>query len=170
MGDQRRVVLVPVDGSWARLLAVKHRPLQGPLPVFIANRALCRTFGVEPGSEEAELAALQVASVAALSSGGRRIVLSARLPDTLLGGPLGATEAANGAASLERLAPRQVEAFFTDDDRVDVTAAARAAAGLDVDGAWGRDAVQELLGEPLLWHDIGALAGGLDRHPGHQGR
>lgn len=162
--EQRRVVLVPVSAAQARRLGVQRQPLTGPLPVVTANAALCRTFGVEPGSEESDLAALQVASVRALSATGRRLVLAAQLPGSLLGGPAEQAEAANGAATVEQLEPGQVEAFFTDDDRVDVAAAARDAAGLGVDDAWERPAVQELLGEPLLWHGVGELAEWLDQH------
>ncbi|WP_316668524.1 DUF6912 family protein [uncultured Propionibacterium sp.] len=167
--EARRIVLVPVDESRARRLAVRHQPLPGPVPVFVADQALCRTFGVEPDSEEAELATLQVASVSALSLTGRRLVLSAQLPASLLGRPVDDAETANGAASLGQLAPRQVEAFFADDDRVDAGPAAAAAAGLGIDEAWGRAAVQDLLGEPLLWHDISELADWIDRHATDRG-
>jgi len=163
MSDQRRetrqIVFVPVDEAQVRRLSEQHQPLPGPLPVIVANHALCRTFEVAPASEEAELAALQVASVSALARTGRRLVLSAQVPAATIGEPAAGADAANGAATLSRLEPNQVEAFFTDDDRVETTAAARAAAGLGIDEAWGAAAVQELLGEPLLWHDVSELAG-----------
>lgn len=156
--ETRRVVLVPVDEDQVRRLGEHHQPLPGPLTVVVANRALCRTFEVDPGSEEAELAALQVASVMALARTGRRFVLSARLPAAMISEPTGGADAANGAALIDRLEPTRVEAFFTDDDRVEAAAAARAAAGLGIDEAWELAAVQELLGEPLLWHDVSELA------------
>ncbi|RLP11707.1 hypothetical protein [Propionibacterium australiense] len=159
----RQIVLVPVDEAQARRLGVEHQVLSGPLAVFVANQALCRTFELLPGGEEAELAALQVASVSALARTGRRLVLAAQLPVAMIGEAIDEAEVANGAASLARLAPDRVQAFFADDDRVDATVAAQSASGLGVDEAWGLTAVQELLAEPLLWHDISELADWLSR-------
>lgn len=152
----RPVVLVPVTGPQATRLHDDGR-LNGPLRGFTADALLCATFDLESGSEEAEFAAFQVASVAALVGPGPRLVLVAR-PRTAV--PAGDDDAQNGAVDLGELALREVEAYFVDDQDLGAVAdLSRQLTGRGIDESWELPAVQALLAEhPLAWHDASELA------------
>lgn len=127
----------------------------GVVQCFLANARLRETFDLgadAEADEEAERAALVVASLWALCQDQERFVLTAEVSASQL---CEGAEAGNGGASLTGLRREQVTAFFADDPSVDASAAARAAAGLDLDAAWDLPEVAELLGQDLLWHDIG---------------
>ena len=150
------LVLVPVDAAMAGELAA-GRSLPGPLAGFMANAALAQTFGLaEPGDDQAEYAALQVAQVAGLARYGCRLVLTAQVDEAAVLGPDEA-EAHNGGVLLPGLAPRAVEAFFAP-DAPDASQLAAGVAGLEVDDAWASPGVTGLLADaPLAWHDVTEL-------------
>lgn len=106
--------------------------------------------------EDAEYAAMVIASVAGLADNGERIVLVAEVdPVNVVEG----TDPTNGEVRVTELPASSIVAFFTDEPGVDVSAAAEAARGRSVDDAWDAPAVQALLGDcDLLWHGKEELA------------
>ncbi len=143
------LVFLPLSAPEARTAA--SVTLHGPLAGFAVTRELVDALGYTSDmDEDAEYAALVLASVAGLARHGRRLVLVAEVPPDQVG--LG-DDPSNGGVILARLEPRWVVSWFADEASVDVTAAARAAAGLDLDDAWDVGAVQELVAShELLWH------------------
>lgn len=131
--------------------------LAGPVPAYSATRELADAFGYTPDmDEDAEHAALVLASVTGLIRYGRRVVLVADVPPGVVAP---GDDPANGAVTLERLEPRWIVSWFTDEASVDVTGAASAASGLDLDDAWDVAAVQELVAShDLLWHGPAELS------------
>ena len=117
-------------------------------------------LGYRVGQEEdAEYAALMIASVAALTRFGERLVLVAEVNDSLI---MNGDDLENGACILTRVAPEAMTCWFSEAPGVDASAAAVAVRGLDIDTAWGFDEVQELLRESdLLWNDVEEYRRGL---------
>ena len=144
-------VLVCIPARRAAPGELWTRAESGPVQAFTANRALFDALGYsEDMDEEADHAALVLASVWGLIQFGERFVLTAEVgPDQLAPG----AEAANGGVAVTGLRPGQVVAFFTDPDE-DAAAAARAAGGLSIDEAWELPEIEELLVRDLQWHDI----------------
>ena len=106
--------------------------------------------------EEAEYAALVIASVAALTRFGERLVLVA---DSLI---MNGDDLENGACILTRVVPEAMSCWFSEAPGVDASTAAVASRGLDIDTAWGFDEVQDLLRESdLLWNDVEEYRRGL---------
>lgn len=119
---------------------------------YSATPELRETFDLAPeADDEAERAALIVASVAALSQWGQRRVATASVRPAQLR-PAG--DRAHGEVEVRDLSASQVLSWFADDPDVDARAAGRAAAGLDIDEAWSQPEVAELLGHDLWWHDV----------------
>ena len=109
--------------------------------------------------EEAEYAALVIASVASLTRFGERVVLVAEVDDSLI---INGDDLENGACILTRVFPEAMTCWFSEAPGVDASAAAIAVRGLDIDTAWGFDEVQELLHESdLLWNDVEEYRRGL---------
>ena len=109
--------------------------------------------------EDAEYAALVIASVAALTRFGERLVLVAEVDDSLI---INCDDLENGACVLTRVVPEAMTCWFSEAPGVDASAAAVAVRGLDIDTAWGFDEVQELLHESdLLWNDVEEYRRGL---------
>lgn len=102
-------------------------------------------------TEDAEYAAMVLASVAALSRYGRRTVLVADVPaEVVEAGP----DAANGGCVVGVVPSSTITCWFSEAPDVDAAEAGAAARGLDIDLAWGLDPVQELLRHDLLWNDV----------------
>lgn len=148
----RVLVCVPVSRAQVRLVA-SGRDLPGPLPVFTVTPELLATFDLDAGdAEEAEYAALLLASVYALAAHGERLVLTAQVDAAELAPGF---EEANGGRLLRQLRAAAVEAWFCDDDVAPVAAAATAAAGLALDAAWDAPPVADLVADhDLLWHSV----------------
>ena len=109
--------------------------------------------------EEAEYAALVIASVAALTRFGERLVLVAEVDDSLI---MNGDDLENGACILTRVVPEAMSCWFSEAPGVDASTAAVASRGLDIDTAWGFDEVQDLLRESdLLWNDVEEYRRGL---------
>lgn len=103
-------------------------------------------------TEEAEYAALLLASVVSLAEHGRRTVLVAEVrPDLVAPGQ----DPGNGQCILARVPTSAITCWFEDEAGLDVGEAARAARGLHLDDAWELDEVQALLhGHDLLWNGV----------------
>ena len=152
---QPLLVFVPISADDAPRAA--SGTLAGPLTAYAVTRELVGALGYgDDMAEDAEYAALVLASVAGLTRHGQRLVLVADVaPDLVSAGD----DPANGEVRLARLEPRWIVSWFTDEPSVDVTDAAAAAAGLDLDTAWDAAAVQELVAShELLWHGPAELA------------
>ena len=154
------LVLVFVPLSRYELVQLSSgEPLACPRTGYCASAQLKDTFGLDD-DEEAEFAALQVASVACLTRQSERVVVTAKLPESQV---RPGADAINGEVQVARLELADVEAVFTDDDPRVANNAAQAVAGYDLDAAWSAPEVQQLLGErDLLWHSVaemGSLAG-----------
>lgn len=123
---------------------------------------LLAALDYEAGQEEdAEYAALVLASVAALTRFGERLVLVAEVEDSVV---RDGDDLVNGACVVSRVAPETMTCWFSEAPGVDTSLAAAAARGLDIDTAWGFDEVQELLRESdLLWNDVEEYRRGLQR-------
>lgn len=149
------LIFVPVSQTQAAALLA-----DGFLPerqAFTVTPQLVEMLEYGPDQQEdAEYAAMVIASVAGLSTFGHRLVLVAEVPQESLGL---AADPENGEMLVGRLDRQQVVAFFADDPAVDVSAAAQEAAGLGIDDAWNQQAVVELLAtSDLLWHGAEELA------------
>ncbi len=110
----------------------------------------------EAQQEEAEHAAMVLASIAALSRYGARLVLVAEVSADLVSV---APESANGQCRIARIDAEAIIAYFTEDPKTDVAQAAAAARGLSIDQAWEQGAVQDLLLHDLLWNDVTEYVG-----------
>lgn len=103
-------------------------------------------------SEDAEYAALVIASVAALAAFGERLVLVAEVPGASVAE---GHDVANGECRVSHVPPTAITCWFSEAGEVDVADAVAAAKGLDIDTAWDFPQVQELLqGNDLLWNDV----------------
>ena len=142
--------LVAIDGS----IQLTGREAHRVTPELLA--ALGYTAEQQ---EDAEYAALVLASVAALTKFGERLVLVAEVAGSLV---VSGDDLENGACIVARVAPEAMTCWFSEAPGVDTSVAAAAARGLDIDTAWGFDEVQELLRDSdLLWNDVEEYRRGL---------
>lgn len=130
---------------------------QGPVAAW---RAVPANPGPGPGdADEAEWAeheAMVRASFDGLARFGLRLVMAVDLPQAAWPGDDPATP---GRGSLERLEPRHVTAFFTDDvaDLAAVQAVGRALAGRAGERAWSEPEAEGLADCALMWFDATEL-------------
>lgn len=144
-----RLVCVPL--TRAELAELLDRGLPGERAGFTATTELIDMFDLAADEEEdAEYAALLVASVWALTRTGERVVASVQAETQ----PESDDELrANGGVRVQELTPLQVVAWFADDPGTDLSAAATAASGLGLEAAWDLPEVAKLLIDAdLLWH------------------
>lgn len=142
MAASDQMVFIAADSAAQALQAgVGHAP----------TPALREAFDVTD-PEEAEYAALVLASITALATLGRRFVIAAEMtPDQLDD----SADTGNGEVTIRGLRRSQIVSWFTDEepDHAEVKAAAAAASGLSTDDAWELPAVQTLITRhALLWH------------------
>lgn len=145
-----RLVFLPTDARGAhRLRSEGGTSLQG----FAVTSQLRSVLDLSASDEEqAERAAMVIGSVWGLARFGRRLVLVAEVPATVL---TASDEVDNGGVTLTRLDPSWITAWFADEDDAVAAEAARAVAGMVIDDAWSDVAVQSLLAyHELSWHDI----------------
>lgn len=153
----RDLVFLPLTPEQAEAIIGPARGgvvLPGPMDGFAATPELYETFdlGLDE-DEDAEHAALLVASVSALCRTGRRVVLVADLMD-VAAAPDPAVRA-NGGVTTGAVPRSRCTAWFADEPEATVVPAAAAAAGLDLDAAWQLPEVQHLLEHhDLLWHGM----------------
>lgn len=154
----RTLTFVPVTRDEALALARGTEP-RCPRQAFSATPELVAALGYQPEQDEdAEYAALVLASVWSLAHDGVRMVLVAELDPSAIGG---GDEPDNGGITISKLPRGAVVAFFTDEPEAREVAAraASAARDHDIDAAWELPDVQELItGHDLLWHSADELS------------
>ncbi|HMR50591.1 MAG TPA: hypothetical protein PKE40_15175 [Arachnia sp.] len=155
---QRQIVFIPV-GS-AELGAFDGSPAILNRRAYTVTPDLLTELGYEPSAtEDAEYAALVLASVAGLAEFGERTVIVAEVTADLIAP---GEDSANGECLLLSCPTAAMTSWFCDAPGVDVTAAARAAKGCSIDQAWEIAEVQELLNaHDLLWNDVAEYRRGL---------
>lgn len=148
---QRTLVFIPVER--AELSAITGAVELADRPAHTVTPELMEALDyAETQMEEAEHAAMVLASVAALSRYGRRLVLVAEVDSSLVH-PSG--DGSNGDCTVAKVPRGAITCWFSDADDVDPSGAAAAARGLGIDEAWEADAVSELVHQhPLLWNDV----------------
>lgn len=148
---ERQLVFVPVSRS--ELETMTGGVELTDRPAHTVTDELLGALGYTPAqSEDAEYAALVLASIAALSRYGERLVLVADVPTSVVG--LGA-DPDNGGVNVSRVPAQAITAWFCEAPGVDSSDAAAAAKDLDIDTAWDFPEVQRLLHESdLLWNDV----------------
>lgn len=150
----KEFVCVPVSEDQLRRLRAGEELRE--LQVFRVDDHLLAAFGLTVADdEEADRAAMLLASLWALSRHGRRLVLTAFVSPQLVGD---AAESANGGAAVQRLRPRDVEAVFADERSADdAIRRARESVRRDssLDEIWDQPCIQDLLNShELLWHTL----------------
>ncbi|WP_203567035.1 DUF6912 family protein [Aestuariimicrobium ganziense] len=150
------LVFVPADPDRWRD-ALQARPVVG----HAATPGLLEEFGYGPADDEqAEHAAMVLASVAGLAQYGRRGVLACEVPPSTISTDPAHPDTPNGRVEVDSIDPSRVVSWFTDEADLDVSTAARAASGLGLDRAWETPEVASLVEEcALLWHAAEELPG-----------
>lgn len=148
---ERHLVFIPLAA--AELPAIMGEVELRDRPAHRVTPELLADLGYGAGAEdEAEYAALVLASVAALARYGERLVLVAEVP---IASVRPGDDPANGECVVDVVEPSAMTCWFSEAPGVDVADAAAAAKGLDIDTAWDFPEVQSLLelGD-LLWNDV----------------
>ncbi|MCC2592795.1 hypothetical protein LKO27_05110 [Tessaracoccus sp. OS52] len=148
---ERQLVFIPVPSN--ELDAIEGgTSLAGREAHTVTPELLAALGYTSEQLEDAEYAALVIASVAALARYGRRLVLVAELDASSI---LPGEDPANGGCVVAEVPPTSMTCWFSEADGVDVADAAAAASGLDIDTAWDFTEVQDLLHDhDLLWNDV----------------
>ena len=128
---------------------------------FAATTSLREALGYRSDQDEdAEHAAMVLASVAGLARHGVRFVLACEVDASAVRVESTHDDAPNGRVVTGPIAQSRIVSWFTDEDGVDVDAAAHAAAGQTLDEAWDTDEGAALVAEhALLWHAAEELPG-----------
>lgn len=147
----RQLVFVPV--SEPELDCLAGAPLGADRIAYTVTPELLAELGYsESEAEDAEYAALVLASVAGLSTHGVRLVVVAEVDRSLI---TPGEDLANGQVVLAELPTKSITAWFADEPGTDIADAAAISKGLGIDLSWDLEQVQELLNEhDLLWNDI----------------
>lgn len=140
------LVCIPADRDDPTVL------FAGPVAAITVNQALLETldYTAEMG-EEAEYAALVLASVWALTRHGRRFVVTAEVAASQISA---GDEGDNGGVTVTGLRREQLVAWFDDEDAPAAGEAVVALKGASIDQAWQDETVAGLLEHELLWHTI----------------
>lgn len=148
---ERQLVFIPL--ARAELDALGGDPVLRDRPGHAATPALLAALGYdERHLEDAEYAALVLASVAALSRYGERLVVVAEVPAELVTVAAGSD---NGDVVVSQVPHATITSWFSEAPGFDPADAAAAAKDLDIDTAWDFPEVQRLLHESdLLWNDV----------------
>ena len=148
---ERQLVFIPVGADELGMLA-------GQVPVanrdaYTVTPELLEELGYDSAdSEDAEYAALVLASVAGLAAHGVRLVVVAEVDRALVSA---GTDPANGHVVLSGCPTSAMTAWFADEPGADIADAAAIARGLTIDQAWEQPQVQEMLAShDLLWNDV----------------
>ncbi|MBK7820372.1 MAG: hypothetical protein IPJ61_04675 [Tessaracoccus sp.] len=148
---KRQLVFLPIAASEMDVLsgeiAVADRVAYTVTPRLLEELG----YG-ENDSEDAEYAALVLASVAALTTHGERLVVVAEVDPALV---RAGDDPDNGQIVLTSCPASAITAWFADEPGTDVADAAALSKGLTIDEAWDLPQVQALLHEhDLLWNDV----------------
>lgn len=148
---KRRLVFIPVASDELGVLA-GDPPVADRVAYAVTPELLAELDYDESDMEDAEYAALVLASVAGLATHGVRLVVVAEVDPALV---TPGDDAANGEVLLSQCPPSAMTAWFADEPGVDVADAAAISKGLTIDQAWDLPQVQVLLNEhDLLWNDV----------------
>lgn len=148
---QRQLVFIPIRADELDAIA-GATALTGRSAHTVTPELLDALEYTQDQLEDAEYAAMVIASVAALSKYGRRLVLVAEVPAAQV---RPGTDPGNGQVEVREVPPAAITCWFSEAEGVDFADAAAAAAGLDVDTAWDFPQVQELLhANDMLWNDV----------------
>lgn len=148
---KRQLVFIPVAAEELDVLA--GTSVVTDRPAYTVTPELLTELGYDSAdTEDAEYAAMVLASVAGLARHGTRLVVVAEVDDSLV---RPGEDPANGQILLTGCPPSAMTAWFADEPGVDVSAAAAASRGRSIDEAWDCPEVQELLAHhDLLWNDV----------------
>lgn len=120
---QRQLVFIPISAG--ELDAITGATRMRDRPAYTVTPELLDALGYGPDAlEDAEYAAMVLASVAALARSGARLVLVAEVASNSV---LSGEDVANGECILSELDPAAITCWFSEADDVDVTDAAAAA-------------------------------------------
>ena len=148
---KRQLVFVPIAESEMGVLAGES--LAFPRAAYTVTPELLGDLGyAESASEDAEYAALVLASVAGLATHGIRLVVVAEVDEALVSD---GEDQGNGQVRLSGLPSSAITAWFSDEPGTDVADAAAISRGLTIDQVWDLEQVQALLSDhDLLWNDV----------------
>lgn len=148
---KRQLVFIPVAPDELGIL--NGDPAVADRTAYTVTDELVAELGYDAkDAEDAEYAALVLASVAALCSYGQRTVIVAEVDPTLVSGGV---DPANGQVQLASCPTSAMTSWFADEPGTDVADAAAISRGLTIDQAWDQPAVQVLLNShDLLWNDV----------------
>lgn len=148
---KRQLVFIPIAADELSVLA--GEPPMGARPAYtVTPELLTELEYTEAESEDAEYAALVLASVAGLAAHGVRLVVVAEVDPSLI---RPSEDPGNGEVWLTACPPTAMTAWFAEEPGVEYADAAAMAQGLTIDQAWDLPQIQELLREhELLWNDV----------------
>lgn len=145
---QRQLVFIPVASDELDVL-VGRVPVENRRAYTVTPDLLEELGYTADMAEDAEYAALVLASIAGLVEFGERVVVVAEV-DPALVEP--GEDSPNGECLLTRCPPESMTAWFVDAPGVDLPEVRK---GAGIDEAWDMPEVQELLAEhDLLWNDV----------------
>jgi len=148
---KRQLVFVPIAEDEMGVLGGDS--LEMPRRAYTVTGELLEELGYdEAASEDAEYAALVLASVAGLAEHGIRLVVVAEVEGSLIAA---GDDPGNGQVLLGELPAAAITAWFADEPGTDTADAAAISRGLTIDQVWETEQVQALLNDhDLLWNDV----------------
>lgn len=153
----KQLVFIPIASSELGVFAGRP-PIVDRTAYTVTPELLGELEYTEDQMEDAEHAAMVLASVAGLAAHGERVVVVAEVDGAHVKRGI---DPANGQVVLAQCPPSAMIAWFAEEPGVDVADAAAIAKGLTIDQAWGQPQVQELLeNHDLLWNDKVEYQGG----------
>lgn len=148
---KRQLVFIPVAPDELGILA--GDPAVVDRVAYTVTDELVAELGYDAKeAEDAEYAALVLASVASLCTYGQRTVVVAEVDQALVREGI---DPVNGQVVLASCPVSAMTAWFADEEGTDVADAGAISRGLTIDQAWDLPQVQELLNShDLLWNDV----------------
>lgn len=148
---QRQLVFIPVAVD--ELAAIVGSTSLDGRKAHAVTPELLEALGYAPDDvEDAEYAALVLASVAGLARFGHRCVIVADVPAAAV---QPGEDPENGEVVVAQVPRSSITCWFSEHPDTDVADAAAAAKDLDIDTAWDFQEVQQLLADnELLWNDV----------------
>ncbi|MFD0866230.1 DUF6912 family protein [Tessaracoccus lubricantis] len=154
---KRQLVFIPIASDELDML-VGGVAVDGRAAYTVTPELMAELEYDEDETEDAEHAAMVLASVAGLAAHGERVVVVAEVDPSLV---RPGEDPANGQVQLTQCPPSAMIAWFAEEPGVDVADAAAIAKGMTIDQAWAQPQVQELLeNHDLLWNDKVEYHGG----------
>ena len=154
---KRQLVFIPVASEELGIL-VGRPPVVDRTAYTVTPELLAELEYDEDELEDAEHAAMVLASVAGLATHGERVVVVAEVDASQV---KPGADPLNGQVVLAQCPPSAMISWFAEEPGADVADAAAIAKGLTIDQAWAQPQVQELLeNHDLLWNDKVEYQGG----------